>query len=77
MSINFKNWLKTSSIRDMDTIKGDLTRAIINDDEFPEIDNLEIVMEYMKSRLIVPNTDLILKELKDLYICYQKVVNPH
>ncbi|MDO5707824.1 MAG: hypothetical protein Q4P31_04260 [Andreesenia angusta] len=77
MENEFKKWLKTSEIKDMDSIKGDLARAIIDDDDFPIEDNKEVINDYMKSRLIVPNVDLVLQELRELYVCYQKIVNPH
>ncbi len=77
MENKFKEWLKTSEIKNMDTVKGDLARAIIADDEFPAEDDREVIINYMDSRLIVPDTEMVLKELKDLYICYLKVTDPH
>lgn len=73
----FKEWLKISEIKDMDTVKGDIARAILSDDEFPLEDDREIICNYMKSRLIVPNEELILNELNSLYTCYLKINHPH
>ena len=77
LSNPFKEWLKTSEIKDMDTVKGDIARAIISDDNFPEEDDRDVIYGYFKSILIVANEEMVLKELLSLYTCYLKINFPH
>lgn len=73
----FVEWLSSSSIKDMDTVKGDLARYIVSDDNFPDTDDRCEIYRYIEANLIVADPQKVLGEFLELYNCYQKLNKPH
>lgn len=61
---NFKGWLKQSKIKDKNSIKGDFTRDILSDPNFPTVDDKQTIYDYMESQTRKGGTIDVLPEFK-------------
>lgn len=70
----FKRWLQSSRIKNMDTVKGDFARDIVADRNFPIEDDKSKIFEYIEKQLHKNGTYEAFGEFKSLYSYFIRTI---
>ena len=73
--INFKDCLSKSRYISSDSIRGDLAKDIMSDKEFPNSNDEETLINYVRHKLVWKGHSQDISEFKKMYKSYVAYIN--